>query len=187
MKKLLLMMATLMLSASLQAAEVGGVKLADSVHLGNRDLVLNGAGVRSKFIFDVYVAALYLDQKTTSDAAVLANANEKRVALHLLREVSGETFAEAFHKAMTSNHSAAELSALDAPLKQFSAIFTSMKEVNKGDVVTLDYLPGSGTQVSVNGVSKAMIAGAIFNTALLKMWLGNKPAQEDLKKKLLGM
>lgn len=186
MNKLLVLVCGLLLSLNADALEVGGVKLADSVHLGGRDLVLNGAGVRSKFIFDVYVAALYLEQKTGNAAAVLANANEKRVALHLLREVSGETFAEAFHKAITSNHTPAELSALDAPLKQFSAIFTRMKEVHKGDVVTLDYLPNSGTQVSVNGVSQAVIAGAAFNTALLKMWLGNKPAQEDLKNKLLG-
>lgn len=176
----------LCLTAQAQAAEVAGVRLADSVHSGSRDLVLNGAGVRSKFFFDLYVAALYLGEKKSSGAAVLDDGGEKRVALHLLRDISADHLLSAFNTAIAANHTPAELTALDAPLKDFSAIFHTMDEVKKGDVITLDYQPASGTQVSVNGISKGMIAGAAFNTALLKIWLGDKPAQADLRQKLLG-
>ncbi len=186
MKKLILLVCCVLMSWNVSALEVGGVKLTDSVHLGSRDLALNGAGVRSKFIFDLYVAALYLGEKKTSSAAVLGDAGEKRLALHLLRDISAETLSGSFNKAIRNNHSAAELSVLDVSLKEFAAIFATMSEVKKGDVITLDYLPASGTQVSVNGAVKGVVAGAAFNTALLKVWLGEKPAQEDLKKKLLG-
>ena len=186
MNKILLLVCSLLLSWHVQAAEVGGVKLQDSVHLGSRDLVLNGAGVRSKFIFDLYVAALYLADKKHSAAPVLADAGEKRVALHLLRDIGSATLSESFDKAIKNNHSPAELLALAEPLKQFKAVFATLNEVKKGEVITLDYLPGSGTEVSVNGVAKGQVAGAAFNTALLKVWLGEKPAQADLKRKLLG-
>jgi len=194
MKKVLLLVCCVLLSwnasVSAGAREVGGVKLVDAVHPGSHDLALNGAGVRSKFIFDLYVAALYLDAKQTTTAAVLADTGEKRLALHLLRDISAKTLSDSFNKAISNNHSAAELVALDPSLKAFAAIFSTMSEVKKGDVVTLDYLSGNdngnGTQVSVNGVVKGRVAGAEFNRALLKVWLGEKPAQDDLKKKLLG-
>jgi len=194
MKKILLLLCCVLLSwnASVSAGtrEVGGVTLADMVHPGNHDLLLNGAGVRSKFIFDLYVAALYLDAKQTTAAAVLSDAGEKRLALHLLRDISAKTLSDSFNKAISNNHSAAELVTLDASLQAFAAIFSTMNEVKQGDVVTLDYLAGSdnnnATQVSVNGVVKGRVAGAEFNRALLKVWLGERPAQDDLKKKLLG-
>ncbi|HEU0220138.1 MAG TPA: chalcone isomerase family protein [Gallionella sp.] len=185
MKKLVLIF-LLCLSAPASALEVAGVKLVDSVHLGSRDLQLNGAGVRSRFFFDLYIAALYLPGKSTSFAAVLADGGEKRIALHLLVGISADHLYSALKNAIAANHTPAELSALEGPLKEFAAIFHTIDEINKGDVVTLDYLPGSGTRVSVNGMAKGTVAGAPFYGALLKVWLGDKPAQADLKQKLLG-
>ena len=185
MKKLIALF-LLCLSTQAFALDVAGVKLDDKVQLGNATLQLNGAGIRTKIFFDVYVAALYLGEKKTSAASVLADAGEKRVALHLLRNVGAKTLLDAFNAAIAANHTPAELAALDASIKEFSAIFNTLSEVKKGDVIALDYQPSSGTQVTVNGVSKGKIAGAAFNTALLKIWLGEKPAQADLKQKMLG-
>ncbi len=185
MKKILLAV-LLFLSTLAQAADVSWVKLPDTVYLGSRDLVLNGAGVRSKFFLDLYIAALYLVDKKSSAEAVLADSGEKRIALHLLRDISADSLFSAFNKALLANHTPAELASLDASIKQFSAIFIAMKEVKKGDIITLDYQASRGTQISVNSVLKGTIAGGAFNTALLKIWLGDKPAQDDLKLKLLG-
>lgn len=185
MKKLIALF-LLCLTSQAFALEVAGIKLDDKVQVGNASLQLNGAGVRTKIIFDVYVGALYLGEKKTSASAVLADAGEKRVALHLLRDMEAKKLLDAFNTAIAANHTPAELAALDASIKDFSAIFNIMTEVKKGDVIALDYQPSSGTQISVNGVSKGIIAGAAFNTALLKIWLGEKPAQADLKQKLLG-
>ena len=186
MWKLWLSTLLLCLCANAQAVEVAGVKLADSVYLGSRDLQLNGAGVRSRFFLDLYVAALYLPEKSTSWAAVQADGGEKRIALHLLIGISADHLYSALNNAIEANHTPAELTALEAPLREFAAIFHAIDEIKKGDVVALDYLPGSGTQISVNGVAKGMVTGAPFNSALLKVWLGDKPAQADLKQKLLG-
>ncbi len=188
MKKILLWIGCvlLFLFTNVQAAEVAGVKLADSVHVGSRDLVLNGAGLRTKLFFKVYVAALYLTEKQTAANAIIADGNLQRVALHMLRNLSDEQLLNSFNEAIAANHTKAEMTVLEAPLKQMTEIFHVVKEIKVGDVITLDYLPGSGTQISVNGAAHGTIAGDIFHHALLKIWLGENPVQDSLKLKLLG-
>jgi len=168
------------------AAEVEGVKLYDMLHIGEHDLVLNGAGVRSRLFCDMYVAALYLTEKKDSSDAILAGDVENRVAMHMLRDISSETLSNSFNKSINLNLTPAELAALDVQLKQLAVLFSMMSEAKKGDVITLDYQPGNGTAVNFNDVTIGRIEGAAFNVALLKVWLGNKPVQENLKKKLLG-
>ena len=187
MKKILLMFCCVFLSLNASALEVAGVKLADSVHLGNRDLVLNGAGLRTRFFFKVYVASLYLGEKTHAAEAALNQSGEKRVSLHILREISDEKMLHGFNEVMAANHTPAEMQALEPQIKELTAIFHSVGKVQEGDVVDLDYLPDSGTQIVVNGVLRGSIAGEVFNRALFKIWLGDKPAQPDLKQKMLGL
>jgi hypothetical protein len=187
MKKILLGIFCVLLSWNANALEVSGVKLADSVHLGSRDLVLNGAGLRTKFFFKVYVAALYLGEKTHVAEAALNQPGEKRIALHVLRELSDEQLLHGFNEVLAANHTPAELQALEPQLNELTAIFHAVGKVKEGDVVALDYLPDNGTQIVVNGVLRGNIAGAVFNRALFKIWLGDKPAQPDLKQKMLGL
>jgi hypothetical protein len=187
MKKILLVICCILLSWNASAMEVAGVKLADSIHLGSRDLVLNGAGLRTKFFFKVYVAALYLSEKTHVAEVALNKAGEKRIALHILRKLSDEQMLHGFNEVMIANHTPAEMQSLEPQLKELTAIFHAVRTVKEGDVVVLDYLPDSGTQINVNGVLKGNIAGAVFNHALFKIWLGDKPAQPDLKQKMLGL
>jgi Chalcone isomerase-like len=186
MRKLLLI-CCLLLGWNVSAMEVSGVKLAESIHLGSRDLVLNGAGLRTKFLFKVYVASLYLGEKTHVAEAALNQSGEKRIALHILREISDEKMLKGFNEVMVANHTPAEMQALEPQLKELTVIFHAVGEVKEGDVINLDYLPDSGTQIMVNGVLRGNIAGAVFNRALFKIWLGDKPAQPDLKQKLLGL
>lgn len=186
MKKILLVICCLFLSWNASALELAGVKLADSIHLGSRDLLLNGAGVRTRLFFKVYVAALYLAEKQTAANAIITDENPQRVALHMLRDLSDEKLLHAFNEAIEANHTKVEMTMLDAPLKQMTGIFHLVKEVKAGDVITLDYLPASGTQISVNGGARGTIAGGMFHRALLKIWLGEEPVQADLKQQLLG-
>jgi hypothetical protein len=186
MKKISLVICGLLLSWSANALEVAGVKLADTVQVGSSNLQLNGAGIRTKLFFKVYVGALYLPQKQSSAEAIIADEREHRVALHIVRDLSSDKLLHAFNEAIEANHSKEELAALGTQLKQMAEIFDAVKEVKPGDVIALDYMPANGTQISVNGVARGTIAGAAFNKALLKIWLGSKPAQEDLKKGMLG-
>lgn len=186
MRKLLLIVVGFLFSFSTCALEVAGVKLADTAQVGMANLQLNGAGIRTKLFFKIYVGALYLPQKQALAEAIIADEHEHRVALHIMRDLSSEKLLNAFNEAIAANHTKEELAALDGQLKQMAQIFTAVKEVKSGDMITLDYLPASGTQISVNGTARGTIAGAAFNRALLKIWLGDKPVQDDLKKEMLG-
>ncbi len=168
------------------AVEVEGVKYDDQIKLGASDLVINGTGVRSKF-GKRYVAALYLSAKSGDANAILAAKGSKRIALTLLKDSDGKTFANAFLGAIDDNSSPAELAAIKDRLKSFEGIMHAMNDVAKGSVLQIDWIPETGTQISLNGKAAGKaIAGEDFYQALLKIWLGKEPVQKDLKQGLLG-
>jgi hypothetical protein len=166
------------------AAEVEGVKLPDTVKVAGSDLVLNGAGLRSKVVFKVYVGSLYLKEKATDLAGVL-KSNPRRIQLNLTRTLKGEQLVEAFDEGLKDNNSAAELEAVKAGHDQMKKILLSAGEVKEGGIVTMDFADDK-TTVSVNGKALGVVDGAGFNKAFTKIWLGTKPVQADLKSKLLG-
>ena len=168
------------------AAEVEGVKLADKVQVGDADLVLNGAGVRTRVFFKVYVGALYLQKKAGSTDAVLADAGPKRVAMHLLRDLTAEQLFAALKDGLADNHSPDQVAKLEPQVKQMEKIFFAIKSAKKGDAIMLDYLPRTGTRVVVNAEEKGTVAGEDFYRALLRIWLGEQPVDAALKKAMLG-
>jgi len=168
------------------AAEVEGVKLADKVQLGGAELVLNGAGVRTRIFFKVYVGALYLQKETGSADAVLADAGPKRVAMHLLRELGSEQLFTALKEGLADNHSPEQVAKFEPQVKQMEKIFFAIKSAKKGDAIMLDYLPRAGMRIVLNSEEKGTVAGADFYRALLRIWLGEKPVDASLKKAMLG-
>jgi long-chain acyl-CoA synthetase len=180
----MILVLTAMLSQTAGAVEVEGVKLTDTASVAGRELVLNGAGLREWLVVDVYVAALYLPAKATAAAAVLA-ADPRRVEIHMLRGVAADEFLDTLKEGMEANTSPAEFGALQPQIAEFAKAVTASGETKEGDTVTLDFV-GGDTQVAINGVEKARIAGEGFNRALLKVWIGEHPAQADLKKAMLG-
>jgi len=168
--------------------EVEGVKVPDRVRQGDSDfdLVLNGAGVRTRLIFKIYVGALYLQQKKTAADAVLADTGARRIALYLLRDLTSEQLFSALNEGLKSNLASAELAKLEPQVKQLEGIFDAIKQAKTGDVILLDYVPGSGTRIVVNRDLTETIPGADFNRALLRIWLGDKPVDTGLKKAMLG-
>jgi Chalcone isomerase-like len=189
MKKLfsLLMLFTLLGFGNVQAFEVDSVNVAEKAKVGDGvELSLNGAGMRKRVFFKVYVAALYLSEKKSTAEAVLTDAGPKRLALHIRRELSAEQLLEALNDGLKANNSPAELAPLESRLKDFDNIMTSVGKASPGNLITLDFIPGTGTRVQLNGQTKGTIEGEDFNRALLKIWLGNNPVQDNLKKALLG-
>jgi hypothetical protein len=177
-------MAVLTLDAA--AAEVAGVKVDDKTEVESRELVLNGAGLRKRVIFNVYVIGLYLPEKKSDPAAVLALAGPKRAAIHMLRDVGADTFTDALVEGLRANSTEAEYKALEPRVKELSATLAQIGEAKKGMDISLDWT-GSATQLVVNGKPAGKpIAGEDFYRALLRIWLGDKPVQDDLKKLLLG-
>jgi hypothetical protein len=172
-----------------QAAEVAGVKLEDKVQIapGGPELVLNGAGIRTRVIFKVYVAGLYLAEKKTAAADVLALAGAKRVSMTMLRDLSAQQLSEALAEGIRNNSSAAEQETLKGRIDELLAIMNALGEAKQGDAILLDFLPDSGTRVVMNGQPRGKsIPGEDFYRALLKIWLGDKPVDGDLKRGMLG-
>lgn len=170
------------------AAEIEGVKLAEKVRSSDSapELVLNGAGVRTRVVFKVYVGALYLPQKKSAPDAILNDAGAKRVALHLLRDITADQLLSALNDGLKANHTPEQLAKFDAQSKQLETIFKSVKAAKSGDTVLLDMLADGGTRITVNGDAKGTIAGADFGRALLRVWLGDNPVEASLKKAMLG-
>jgi long-chain acyl-CoA synthetase len=172
------------LAGAALAAEVGGVKLDDKVNVGGKELVLNGAGVRTRAVFKVYVGSLYLPAKANTAATVLANG-PRRVQLNLLRNLSADQLVDALVEGLKENTSEAEFAAIKPQTDQMVAIMKSFGEVKEGNVVTLDYVDGI-TRIALNGQAKGQVPGEPFSHALTRVWIGDKPVQNDLKKAMLG-
>lgn len=169
------------------ALEIEGQHFDDSIRVGNASLVANGGGLRSRAWFKVYAMALYLPEKKGDAEAVLSAPGAKRIAITTLRDLTATQFFDALKSGVEKNHSESEAKALADRLTQFSAALESIGEVKKGTAIQIDWQPETGTRLTVAGrpVGKD-IAGEDFYRALLRIWLGSHPAQDDLKAGLLG-
>ena len=172
------------ISPSTSAATVSGVDVPDHATVKGTSLVLNGAGMRVKFFFDIYVCALYLPKAAHDTKTVLAETGPNRVLMHFVyKEVGREKLVEAWNEGFEDNSSKSELARLRERIDAFNAMFTT---VRRGDVVKLDYEPGTGTRVFIDGKDKGTISGKDFNDALLRIWLGKEPVTGSLKRAMLG-
>jgi hypothetical protein len=185
-KFLLLMLMVVFFSASISARQLDDVALPDSITIDdtNVPLQLNGMGYRTKFVFDVYVLGFYTEAKASSRDAVQALTGPKRIVMHMVRDVNREKMANALKDGFEENSSAVQLSKLNERIQTLTTYFPDLKD---GDVVILDYVPAAGTRVTVNGKVKGVIDGADFYAGLLDIWLGEEPADEELKDAMLGV
>lgn len=173
--------------SSQAAVEVRGVKFADTTTVAGQALQLNGAGVRVKVIVDVYAAGLYVGKRDTSAQALIGQPGAKSMQIVLLRDLTGEDFADAMIKGFRKNNNEAEVSRFQARLDELRKTMVAFGTVKKGTVIQLNLVPGAGIRTLVDGAAKgADIQGDDFYAALLKIWLGSKPVDDDLKDDLLS-
>lgn len=175
--------ALLFAASATAATTVEGVQFPDSVTVGNRTLILNGAGLREKFWVDVYAGALYLPHKATTADAVLAETGPSRIVMHLLHDISHSQFADAWEHDFRQNNSDKVYQAIKERLERFNAFFSDAKD---GQQIVIDYVPDTGTSVSVDGKLIGTVAGADFHTALMRVFVGDHPPTDALKQGLLG-
>ena len=178
--------ACLIAASAVAAVEVAGVKMDDTAQIAGQPTTLNGAGLRTRLMLKVYAMGLYLPKKETSADAAIAGVGAKRAHIVTLRDLTAEQFADALVKGFTANHDAAALAKLQARLDEFKTTLLSIGEAKKGTEINIDFVPGSGTRLSVGGAQKGKdIAGEDFYAGLLRIWLGNKPVDDELKASLL--
>lgn len=182
-KKLFVAMLVTAVALPLQAMELAGVTLPDTVTVGGATLKLNGMGVRKKLWIKVYVGGLYLAAPAHDAATILAADTPRQMVMQFLyKEVDKAKLTEAWRDGFTNN-SAASLPALQARLDTFCGWWPSMKS---GERAVITYVPGTGTRLELNGRELGVISGKDFADALFLVWLGDKPADAGLKQGLLG-
>ena len=160
-----------------------GVTLPTTVTAGGHALVLNGLGLRKKVVFKVYVAGLYLPERSADAAAILAADQPRRIVLQFLRGVSEDQMCEALYDGLEKN-TPGYTPELRAKFDQFCSM---MVKIEKGEQFVFTYLPGTGTVIEAKGERKGVIEGKDFADALFAAWLGPDPGPvEGTKRDLLG-
>jgi Chalcone isomerase-like len=174
-------------TAAFAQAEVAGVKYPAAAAVNGQPLTLNGAGIRYKLIIKVYAAALYLPAKASTPDAVYGGAGAKRMHVVMLRDIDANELGKLFTDGMQKNATREEFGKSIPGTLQLAEIFAAKKKLFAGDTFFIDYTPGSGTVVSINGKPAGEpIKEPVFFTALMKIWLGSSPADWQLKEALLG-
>jgi hypothetical protein len=166
----------------LNAASLGGVTLPDTTQAGGKTLVLNGLGLRTKFVVKVYVAGLYLEHKSSDPAAILKEDAPKQLVMHFVHSASKNQMVDAFDESFKNNSPEASKT-MKADIDR---LLGALEPVKDGDQMVFTYLPGTGTTFYINGKEKLTIANPAFSPVLFSVWLGPKPPNADLKKGILG-
>lgn len=169
------------------AADVNGYKFDDTAKVAGKELKLNGAGMRTKLVFKVYAAGLYLPEKKNNVADILKQEGPRRVTLQMARDVSSEEFGKAFMDGLNENVDRAEKAKIVSQIGRMGETFASVDGLKKGDVLHIDWIPGTGTISELNGKKLGdTIPDIAFYNAVLRIWLGDKPVDRALKPALLG-
>ncbi len=175
------------LIATAQTVDVGGAKFDTSTEVAGQKLVLNGAGVRYRAVFKVYGAGIYLKAKADTPQAAVKMDGPKRVLLKMMRDVDGKDLGKAFTEGMEKNLVAEERARTINGIFKFGQIFQDIKKAASGSVIQVDWVPGTGALVYFDGKQVGeTIPEQEFYNALLRIWLGDKPADDKLKQQLLG-
>jgi hypothetical protein len=173
--------------ARAEVIDVQGARYDSSIVLAGERLVLNGVGVRKRFMFDIYAGGLYVTRRAARTEELLAQPGPKRVALRFLRDVDGELFVTSLHNGLKANHTEAELARWKSQVDALTRTIQTIALARRGDSINFEFTPEDGTRVTVNGVTRGpLIPGADFYAAVLRVWLGETPADAGLKKGMLG-
>lgn len=191
MKKTLLIslfpLASALAATPAAAATLEGLQFEDQIRLANRELRLNGLGIRAVFIFKAYVAGLYLGDKASVGEEVVRHPGPKRLQLRMLMEIGAPDIKKALVDGMRKNVSEAQWAGMAERAAEFSRTIDAIGVARRGDTINLDYVPDRGMTLAVNDVSRgSTIAGQDFYNALLEIFVGDDPVDTRLKNGLLG-
>ena len=166
----------------LHAATLAGVTLPDTEQVGGKTLVLNGLGLRTEFMVKVYVAGLYLAQKSSDPSAIIKAGGPNKIVMQFLHSASKSQMADAFRQSFNDNTP----DAVKTMQPDIDRLLGALDAVKPGDQMIFTYVPSTGTTFAISGKDKLTIAGSAFNPVLLSVWLGPKPPTAGVKKGMLG-
>jgi hypothetical protein len=184
MPKLAAALLALAVALPAQARKVGGVEFPEAIEVAGNKLALNGAGLRKRFVIQVYAGGLYLPERSGDPEAIVSSDQPKRVRMVFLRDVTKRQIMDAYRDGFRANSGGPNL---DALLQKLSEIEPAIPDMRRGGEMFVTYVPGQGTTVAAAGGGKPVtVEGKDFADALFRNWLGREPADADLKKALLG-
>ena len=187
-RNLMLGAALSLLTAVSMAAtvDVSGVKMEDTIEFRGAKLELNGAGVRYKAVFKVYAAGLYLTKKAATAEEVMVATGPKRLSITMLREIDSAELGKLFTRGVDDNTPRSEMSKLVPGLIRMGQIFSDHKKLLPGENFLIEWVPGTGTVITIKGKAQEPFKEPEFFGALMRIWLGPNPADWKLKDALLG-
>jgi hypothetical protein len=180
---LLVVLSAALVAAPAHARTVAGVTMPETSKAGDNTMVLNGMALRSKAIFKVYVGGLYLPAKEKDWKQVLAADAPRQMLMQWERSVGKATICNGWNEGLeaSTKKPPAELT------QSFQMLCTYTDDAREGDRFLYTYLPGKGTEVTINGKVKGVIPGKPFADALFACWIGaNPPPGEDFRDALMG-
>jgi len=167
-----------------QTVEIEGFTLPLLVEVGEHELELNGTGIRRAFFRNYYLGALYLPERMDSTAEIISRHGASRISLNFIRDVSLSRMQGALEDGFDDNTPAEDRERLGDEIETFKGFFEPPKS---GDRIDIDYDPDRGTIVSINGDEKGVVEGSDFNLAVLRIFLGENPADRNLRDGMLGV
>ncbi|OZI71255.1 chalcone isomerase family protein [Bordetella genomosp. 12] len=173
-------------AASGQTLEVEGIPIAREVNQAGQTLQLVGAGVHTKFVFRIYLAALYAPDPNATAAQLIEGPGARRLHLHMLRDIESQDLDEAMRSELEANHSATDSWALKPSVDQMSRMLKTIDRLREGDTIDLD-MNGATVDIVYNRQDKGRIDDPLLPAALMRVWLGDTPTQASLKQALLGL
>ena len=186
MRKTVLSLAVVSLAllsvSGLHAATLAGVTMPDTAQVGSANLVLNGIGLRTEFMVKVYVAGLYLQQKSSDASAIIKAEAPKRIVMQFVHSASKSQMTNAFTQSFNDNTP----DAMKTMKPDIDGFLGALDAAKVGDQMSFTYVPGTGTTFAINGQDKLTIAGPGFGQVIFAVWLGPKPPTAQLKKGMLG-
>ena len=174
---------SLLLAVPAFAKDVAGVKYPETASVEGKELKLNGVGLRTKMVFKVYTAGLYVETPSQDAAQLISSDQVKRVRMYMLRDLDKKTILDAIGEGFKKN-AGSKMPGLQARLDTFNSGVVDLK---KGDELIITYVPGQGTSVQSSKTGqKVSVEGKDFADALFSVFVGKNPVDGGLKDGMLG-
>jgi hypothetical protein len=185
MKRLVvIILAVFMMSPTAVAMDVGKVTLPDSLMAGEDTLLLNGAGFRVKLFLKMYAGGLYLIQKNNDPKKITDSDESMALRLHIVSGmITSKKMTDAIDEGF-KNSTGENITSFKIEIAKYKSFFA--EEIKKDDIFDIIYVPAEGISVFKNESLKGTIPGFDFKKAVFGIWLGEKPADSKLKKRMLG-
>ena len=151
------------------------------------ELRLNGASMRVLYgVVDTYIGKLYVENPTTDEKLLVESDQYKRMVFHIaMKRVSGRRIAKALYDALQLNLTEEEALALEDRLQLMVEMFD--ETVHRGEEGYIEWVPGLGSRIVLDGHVKGVIAGKDVYDAILEIWVGENPVGTTFKNQILGL